>query len=333
MKEDKLLKALSDINDEFILEAGGCQEDKTKKRKRKPVTILALAAVLLLTLTIGVFAEETPIGKNLMRILKETPWNKSSVRYTAVAEYAEPVEEVNSGALKITETYYDGDALLVGVALTLDGTKEVDQLETLFNVKFYSDDNEISSEGYLDLGVPMVPIDDNSYFGNIMIYPKERGTDLGLPENFRVEISKKHIYGLYSDGEKISINQEFSPVNCEISINKEYYDKYELEETIGGCTLHSVTVTPLWTDIDVTLESDEATGEAIVVIRGSEGKELESLQLYGQDNSYRYISRKYETPDKAEKELTITVFADADCYYSGVVLAEFIVPIYGGYSE
>lgn len=61
MKEDKLLKALSDINDEFILEAGGCQEDKTKIRKRKPVTILALAAVLLLTLTIGVFAEETPI--------------------------------------------------------------------------------------------------------------------------------------------------------------------------------------------------------------------------------------------------------------------------------
>lgn len=333
MKEDKLLMALSDINDEFILEAGGCQEEKPKKRKRMPVAILALAAVLLITLTLSVFAEETPLGRNLMQILRDTPWNKSSVRYAAAADYTEPVEEVDSGALKVTETYYDGDALLLGVSLALDEMEEVDQLEVLFNVKFYAGDDEISFNGYRDLGVPMVPIDENCFFGTIMVYPEERGTDLGLPENFRVEISKKHIYGICLDGEKISLDQEFSPVNCMVNINKEHYDKYEVKKTVDGCTLHSVTVTPLWTDIDVTLESDEATGDAIVVVCGSKGNELKSLQLYGHDNSYRYISRKYETPNNEEKELTITVFADADSFDSGVALAEFIVPIDGGYSK
>lgn len=330
MKEDKLLKAMSDINDEFILEAGGCQNEKTKKRKRKPIAILALAAVLLITMTVSVFAEETP-GDSLLARLREVSWNKAE-QSAAVDGFA--TQNNADGALKIEESYYDGEALVLGVSLELENNKkDIDQLVASFYVKYYQDGKEVkSSKAYTDPDIGMFPDGNGRYIGSVMVYPDTDEAELGLPDNFTVELSERYVYGYdYENPDKnIKIKQKFAPASCEVKIDSSQVNEYTVEETSSGCVLHSVTVTPAWTDVNVELLEGESE-YAIVEGFGSDGEKLESLELYGSGHRNSGVSRMLQTPDKDETELRIVVYTNKDTYSKGEVLAEFTVPVGGGY--
>lgn len=247
-------------------------------------------------------------------------------------EYVQPVTDAREQELQITETYYDGKTLVLGVSLTLpDAPEGYRVLRPNYRFSFASQGEELtppweSEKHYWD----MSRISEDTYAGTVTMDL----ADAVLPEEFELTIGVKALTavdtklmvknnaGQYSE-KTYSVEPDFAPFSCTVQKQEDLRKVYEVNETQNGCTLKSIVVTPALTEVNIACEE---TGVAMLPY-GDDGKKLEGMSKYG---GRSYEQQYFRVLPQDAEQVVVKFFRKENKHDP---IAEFTVPVEGGYAE
>ncbi len=346
--------------------------DLPQKQKRPTLRVLrtagaalgGLAAAFVLLVVVSTanpaLAEAIPGMENLLSFLRGSGRGDPMLQAGAIPQYAQTVDsavEEGTPGLQVTETYFDGQVLMLSTKLTLEDPPEGNLVLTpKYRVHFFDGEKELTPDYEIDdYANSMVRLSGNTFVGTLLLYPLEAGGEeasIDLPDSFRVTVSMDSLsaYDPYlmvlpeGAGEGPHSPSDYSSkeytleapesFTCAVSKDDSLKKVYPVHETKAGCTLDQITVTPAWTEVKVTLseelENPQTVDDAVLVrLYSSKGEKIISLAEMGS-----YISsnarQHFQTPVKDETGLTVKFFRRSN---ARTPIAEFTVPIEGGYDR
>lgn len=282
------------------------------------------------------FAASIPGMESIVSVLKGGPVSSDLITKGAVDEFVQPVAAQEEKEFQITETYYDGKTLVLGLKLTLaDAPEGYRQLMADFALTARADGKEISLpvEDFQTYDWRMTRRDESTFVGSLTLDT----TKLDLPEAFDLTVKLGSLTAvdtklmvLSKDNKSYGYEEktyevDFAPAEstCAVQADPDLQKVYAVNETQNGCTLKQVVSTPALTEIDIACEED---GIAMLAY-DDEGKELTGMYKYGQES---FETRYYTALKKDAKNVTVKFFRMEDRYNP---VAEFVVPVEGGYAE
>lgn len=343
--------------------------DLPQQRKRPALRVLrtagaalgSLAAAFMLLVGISAaspaLAAAIPGMESIVSFLKGSGRGDPLLQAGAIPQYAQPVASTaneESPGLQITESYFDGQVLLLGTKLTLDDAPEGDLLlYPEYEVSFSDGKKELSTDYETDyFSNTMERISGNTFAGTLTLYPVETGGDdvfLDLPDSFQITVGMKSLsamdlclmvprddagdgpyYPNDYDNKRYTLETP-EAFTCSVSKDDSLKKVYPVHETKEGCTLDQITVTPAWTEVKLTLSEERENAADPVILRLYDGKGEKLTSIYEMGAYYSSFARqRFQTPVQDETSLTVKLFLKSD---ARTPIAEFTVPIEGGFDR
>lgn len=343
--------------------------DLPQQRKRPALRVLrtagaalgSLAAAFMLLVGISAaspaLAAAIPGMESIVSFLKGSGRGDPLLQAGAIPQYAQPVASTTneeSPGLQITESYFDGQVLLLGTKLTLDDAPEGDLLlYPEYQVSFSDGEKKLSTDYETDyFSKTMERISGNTFAGTLTLYPVETGGDdvfLDLPDSFQITVGMKSLsamdlclmvprddagdgpyYPADYDNKRYTLETP-EAFTCSVSKDDSLKKVYPVHETKEGCTLDQITVTPAWTEVKLTLSEERENAADPVILRLYDGKGEKLTSVYEMGAYYSSFARqRFQTPVKDETSLTVKLFLKSD---ARTPIAEFTVPIEGGFDR
>ena len=299
-----------------------------------------LAAAFAVTVGVSAanpaFAASIPGMQGIVSFLKGGPVSNSLIDGGGVDQFitplAKPEEEQQ---LRITETYYDGGTLILGMELRLENAPETyRQLDCACSLtaKVGGQETAIDREGRQPAGrtpqCRMVRTDEATYVGSITL----DAAWLDLPDAFDLTVKLDKVtaidtklfvlseVGGYTE-KTYDVDLENVEAACTVEADPSLQRVYAVNETKNGCTLKQIVSTPALTQIGIALEEDGV----VMFAYDDEGKELTGMPQYGGD----YKNQYFTALKKDAQSVTVKFFRREDRYH---ILAEFVVPVEGGFA-
>lgn len=332
------------------------------KRKERPVlralkwagsTAAGIAAAFLIL--VGVSAVNPALAASIpgMESIVEFFRGRSpdpAVADGTVNQFVQPVAGLASQAalpegpaFEITETYYDGEALLFSTRLTLpDAPKEYREVCAQYGengYQFWADGKQLQIDWEKPFQSRLERVNQNTYVGTVTLYLDEAQSSGALPDTFQFMAAPSALVAV--DNKLMVLDEEGSyeeksylldykpePFTCTITKTEDLRKAYPVNETKNGCTLKQITATPALTRIDIGVEEsavpNEDGGGVVMQAYDSQGKALES------NGAGSFYSQTFRTLDKDETSVTVKFYRSDNKFDA---LAEFVVPVEGGWYE
>lgn len=307
-----------------------------------------LAACFVLLIGVSVvnpaLAAGIPGMESIVSFLRGGYGSGTVVAEGGVDQYVQPVAatgEKEAGGLQVTESYFDGKTLVLGVKLTLENAPEEYRiLSPEYALSFRAQGREIPVEYHPgDLNSAMRRLDDTTYVGAVTMdlekarLPETTEVTLGIASLTAVD-TKMMVLLPDNSGEASSyqaktyeIAWEDQPFVFEITKNEGLQRVYEVGETKNACTLERVIITPAVTEVDVSADVDS---RLVVVVYDSLGNELAQAHDYATQREDPYARQCFKALPKSSTSVTVKFFSMDNKYDS---VAEFVVPVDGGYAQ
>lgn len=358
---EKMYHGIGCIDEDLIEEAAA---PIVGKKKMRPILLKHLGAITgglaaAFAILVGAsmispaFAAYIPGMESVIRFLKGKPYADGPVANGGMEPYLSPVEShftsnINEREEKkefeITNTYFDGEALVLTTQIALpDAPEDARFLSPKFDLKFWENGKELTPdyESQSDNWV-MERMNETTFVGAVMLYNLFDGadsveTELELPPEFSVAVTLESVFASNPQIQVLDeelnrympktweLNIPVQTFSCSVNKDDSLRKVYPVNDTKNGFTLKQVTVSPAWTEIKNSINKEQSDGmEYTVQVYDSQNNELKYLE-YGP-----LACMRFRTPDKNETLLTVRFFDRAD---QNTPLAEFTVPIQGGYYE
>lgn len=311
------------------------QEIQVKKRRKVATFSICLVAVMGISMAMPVMADNTSLLDRLVAKVQQrnevNPTKDYSVKVSDVTTITDDNQDVTTSEHCITpyiDSYYcDGNSLYItyGIKANAEDLAQCNCMYGGMDIKINGeslDDGEKSTDTFTassdELGVFVGKI-------NVDISNVENIEGATVDIDFRVNTAFDSIHQdfnydnlYYEDRTRVGDGKYLDDVvstSFEITSTNPQLDTYSVEQTQGGNTLHSVTVSPAGTVVDLDCQDG-----FYVLLHDNTGRELN----WNSDTS----SPKYETPMIGATSITVGLYNDtqSEAVYS------FEVPIERGFN-
>lgn len=275
-----------------------CAEGRAPKKKRsygfaalKAAGAVAACFMLLVTASVfsPVLAENIPFMDNIVGFLKNSRTIQSDViTQGGVENYITPVADIDEDAsFKITESYCDGTALVLGMTAEVPGApKEMKALRPYYRLAFdgkpYEGGNVQHDRALVaGKGTTMFRAEGDSFAGSLTLDI----SDLDLADRFTITVTPEETVGIDPTYQVLApdnpdcyipkeyeLEKQFEGCTVTIDVNTGIRGEYEVNESVEDFTLNRIITTPGFTYLDIT-QPDSAVYYHTVT--DQDGSELE----------------------------------------------------------
>lgn len=291
---------------------------KGRARENRYVIAASLAICLIMCLTsYPTMAKGINFIKNVFGYLNVTSQSNKDFLYKG--DDFKNAEDINTSAkanginMTINQVACDGSNLIISFIVKSEKpfpqVKNIDVLPTDESIQVDFTSNSLSDDGLIGMCGKFV--DDHTFVG---MYTKDlfplQSKGIAIPDKFQVYITINSISPFSGSNPPRFADEISGPWKFKIDVNKSTADSKVIEPNLtdNGAKINRITLTPMSTDIDVTIPKSYPEG-TIIIAHDNNGTKLTPNKIEDVNSSGNMIRRvnKYSAIDKGAKAIIIKI--------------------------